>query len=60
MNAVVPFAVEFVGRELDRANSALLTLIPLAYGRSSNGRLDFQPALGRGRPDDLNDHLRWG
>ena len=58
MNAVVPFAVEFVCRELDRGQFSVADFDPFSIRPFIQRRLDLQPALGRGRPDQLlDDHL---
>ena len=57
MNTVVPFAVEFVWRELDRGEFSVADFDPFGIRPLIQRRLDFQPALGRGRPNKFNDHF---
>ena len=57
MNTVVPFAVELVWRELDRGQFSIADFDPFGIRPLIQRRLDFQPALGLGRPNELNDHL---
>ena len=56
MNTVVPFAVEFVWRELDRGEFSVADFDPFGIRPLIQRRLDFQPALGRGRPNKFNNH----
>ena len=50
MNTVSPFAVEFVWRDLDRGQCSVADFDPFSIRPFIQLRVDFQSALGRGRP----------